>query len=122
MIPQSSWRTPSTRRRNWHRSHRESRNIRTTCSSYEARLLSESKANLRSLIDFTLLGAFDSTTWDVDYDTAVSKFIMSPDITGGPNDQSMADLQLCSHAFCYKSSRSLPSPLYVWKNEIWFIL
>lgn len=37
------------------------------------------------------------------------KFIMSPDITGGPNDPSTADLQLCPHVFCNKSSRSLPS-------------
>lgn len=97
---------------NWHQAHWESRNIRTTCSSCETHLQSESKSNLWSLIDFTLLNTPDSQaeTWIM---RTGEQIIVSHDVTGGPNDVNIVDLQLHLHVFCNKSplSVSLSPPL-----------
>lgn len=128
MIPDQpfySWAASSTRRKesinmipqvfhteNWHNTHWESRNIKTTCSSRETHLESGSKPNLWSLIDFPSLNTLDSQaeTWIMQRSEQI---VMSHNVTGGPNDVNTVDLQLHLHAFCNKSlfSVSLSVPL-----------
>lgn len=70
---------------------------------------SESKSNLWSLIDFTLLKWTDSLAgvWIVRLAKLIS---MSHSVSGGPDDVNMVDLQLGSQEFCNKSAPSVTLP------------